>query len=110
MVAILHMYKYYFAAASKKFLLEEEPIEEVLRERTNYYAMIGKPIDFWLVVNPDFLNQLNLPASHPIASNSSMAAIISTNPVFINWIKLRVTYVFTGELNSDLFKPELIHH
>lgn len=97
------MPKYYFAAASKKFFLEEEPIEEVLRERTNYYNSINKPIDFWLLIAPDFLNTKELNYVQSRIKKPS-AVIISTNPVFINWIKLRVTYVLTGEIEQDILQ------
>ena len=30
--------KYYFVLASKQFLITEEPLEEVLRERIQYYS------------------------------------------------------------------------
>lgn len=93
------MTKYYFAIASQDFLLNEEPVEEVLRERVNHYQNIKKIIDFWLVINPTFINapemniikkQLNKPA----------AAIISENQVFINWLKLRFGFVLIGEFTS----------
>lgn len=95
------MPKYYFAAASKKFFLEEEPMEEVLRERTNYYNSINKPIDFWLLVDPDFLNMKEL-SYVKLRVKKPSAAIISTNPIFINWIKLRVGYVITGEIEQEV--------
>nr|YP_009297199.1 hypothetical protein Psor_067 [Porphyridium sordidum]AOM66542.1 hypothetical protein Psor_067 [Porphyridium sordidum] len=97
------MPKYYFAAASKKFFLEEEPIEEVLRERTNYYNSINKPIDFWLLIDPDFLNSKELIYVQSRIKKPS-AAIVSTNPVFINWIKLRVSYVITGETEDNILR------
>lgn len=97
------MPKYYFAAASKKFFLEEEPIEEVLRERTNYYNSINKPIDFWLLIDPDFLNIKELNYIQ-LRIKKPSAVIVSTNPVFINWIKLRVGYVLTGEIEQDLLQ------
>ena len=50
------MYNYYFAIASKNFLINQEPLEEILRERTNYYKSINKDIDFWFVSNPSFIN------------------------------------------------------
>ncbi|MFO0058416.1 MAG: MgPME-cyclase complex family protein, partial [Cyanobacteriota bacterium] len=46
---------YHFIAASEAFLTEEEPLEEVLRERTRNYQETGKAIDFWLVRRPAFL-------------------------------------------------------
>mmetsp|Transcript_4578 Transcript_4578/g.9840 ORF Transcript_4578/g.9840 Transcript_4578/m.9840 type:complete len:108 (+) Transcript_4578:206-529(+) len=103
------MAKYYFAVASKKFLLEEEPLEEVLRERTNYYSMINKTIDFWLISNPSFFQKTEF-LQLKQAMNKPIAAIVSTNPVFIDWIKLRIGYVFTGEFEEasiDHIKNEL---
>ena len=50
------MKTYYFAIASQDFLLHEEPVEEVLRERMNHYKNIKKMIDFWLVLNPSFIH------------------------------------------------------
>ncbi len=49
------MGKYHYVLASQKFLLEEEPLEEVLRERIRNYHEREKEIDFWLVKNPAFL-------------------------------------------------------
>nr|YP_010338213.1 hypothetical protein MW556_pgp009 [Erythrolobus coxiae]UNJ17798.1 hypothetical protein [Erythrolobus coxiae] len=90
-------------------MLEEEPLEEVLRERTNYYSMINKKIDFWLITDPSFLkkpefSQLEKSIHKPIA------AIVSTNRIFIDWIKLRIGYVFVGEFEEnsiDNIKHEL---
>ncbi|NEO66386.1 MAG: DUF2488 family protein, partial [Moorea sp. SIO4G2] len=48
------MQTYYYVLASQKFL-EEEPLEEVLRERTRHYHEQEKEIDFWLVNQPAFL-------------------------------------------------------
>ena len=86
---------YYFAIASEKFLLKEEPIEEILRERMNYYNNHGRVIDFWLVKDPDFLR---LPEMSKIRNrlNTTTASIVSTNPLFINWLKLRIGFVITG--------------
>ena len=49
------MTTYHFVAASERFLTEEEPLEEVLKERQRHYAEQGKEIDFWLVRRPAFL-------------------------------------------------------
>ena len=94
------MTKYYFAVASKKFFVEEEPIEEVLRERTTYYKNTGKDLDFWFLVDPPFLKSKDFSYIQSRIQQPS-AAIVSTNPVFINWIKLRVNYVLTGEIESE---------
>ena len=90
---------YYFAIASQDFLLNEEPIEEILRERTNYYKYLNKDIDFWFVINPLFINA---PAMHKIKKQllKPSAAIISSNPKFIEWLKLRIGFVITGKFKS----------
>jgi hypothetical protein len=94
------MTKYYFAVASQKFFLEQEPIEEVLREKTYYYSTIKKPIDFWLVLNPQFLDKPEV-AKLKDKIKQPAAAIVSTNPTFINWIKLRIGYVLTGQFEAN---------
>lgn len=98
------MYNYYFAIASKSFLIDKEPLEEILRERTNHYRSINKDIDFWFIVNPDFINmpsfqnlkrQLKTPA----------AAIVSFDEQFIQWLKLRIGFVAIGTFQTnDLIK------
>nr|YP_009546380.1 hypothetical protein [Gelidium gabrielsonii]AYO27728.1 hypothetical protein [Gelidium gabrielsonii] len=93
------MYNYYFALASVNFLTHEEPVEEILRERTNYYNSINKDIDFWLIRNPDFIkNNITFNQKQPI----SYAAIISLDKDFIQWLKLRLIFVITGEFRSQL--------
>nr|YP_010336905.1 hypothetical protein MW574_pgp177 [Madagascaria erythrocladioides]QUE28941.1 Ycf54 [Madagascaria erythrocladioides]UNJ16490.1 hypothetical protein [Madagascaria erythrocladioides] len=93
------MTDYYFALASQKFLKEEEPLEEILRERINFYKSNKKKIDFWFVDDPEFLSDLDV----EINTEQPMAAIVSTNKTFINWIKLRIGYVLIGELNDYSF-------
>ena len=93
------MQTYYYVLASQHFLLEEEPLEEVLRERTRNYQEQEKEIDFWLVKQPAFLEA---PSMSEIKTKSPQpaAAIISTNPQFITWLKLRLEYVLTGEFQA----------
>ena len=93
------MQTYYYVLASQRFLLEEEPLEEVLKERTRYYHEQEKEIDFWLVKQPAFLEapeMAQLKAECPQPS----AAIVSTNPEFITWLKLRLEYVLTGKFQA----------
>jgi len=93
------MYNYHFALASKHFLLKEEPVEEILRERTEYYHSENKNIDFWLVINPnlsDFPKSIN----KYIDYDYSYAAIISLDKQFIQWLKLRIGFVIIGEFKS----------
>ena len=90
---------YYFAIASQDFLLHEEPIEEILRERNNHYKNFNKNPDFWLIINPPFLNAPSMYAIKRRLSKPS-AAIVSLNPKFIKWIKLRISFVIIGKFES----------
>lgn len=88
--------KYYFVVASKQFLVKEEPLEEVLRERIQYYRRTKKRIDFWLLPSPKFLETdsfKHLKNKFP----TECLAIVSTNKIFITWLKLRLQNVFVGE-------------
>ena len=49
------MQTYYYVLASQHFLVEEEPLDEVLTERIRHYHEHEKEIDFWLVKQPAFL-------------------------------------------------------
>nr|QVY58019.1 hypothetical protein [Betaphycus gelatinus] len=94
------MAQYYFAIASKKFLVDEEPIEEILRERTNHYININKNIDFWFTINPNFIH---LPELKYIETKFKQpaAAIISLDKEFIEWLKLRISFVIIGNFESE---------
>ncbi|MFK0735632.1 MAG: MgPME-cyclase complex family protein [Gloeotrichia echinulata GP01] len=93
------MQTYYYVLASQKFLLHEEPIDEVLKERTRYYHEQEKEIDFWLINQPAFLEAPDLAQVKPKIPQPAVA-IISTNPQFITWLKLRLEYVGTGEFQA----------
>ena len=93
------MQTYYYAIASQRFLLEEEPLEEVLKERTRYYHEQEKEIDFWLVKQPAFLETSSM-SSVKAKCPQPAAAVVSTNPQFITWLKLRLEYVATGEFQA----------
>lgn len=93
------MTTYYYVLASQRFLLEEEPLEEVLRERTRDYQEKNKEIDFWLIKQPVFLEAPEL-ASVKAECPQPSVAIVSTNQQFITWLKLRLEYVLTGEFEA----------
>ena len=90
------MTNYHFVAASEKFLTVEEPLEEILKERRRNYSENNKEIDFWLLLNPSFLNApqfVDLNKEIP----SPNAAVISTDKKFITFLKLRLEFVAYGE-------------
>ena len=91
--------RYHFVAASERFLTEEEPLEEVLRERRRHYSEADKEIDFWLVRQPAFLLAPELNAVRERIPQPA-AAVISTDPTFITFLKLRLEYVLTGEFDA----------
>jgi len=99
------MMTYYYALASQKFLMEEEPIDEVLKERTRNYQEQSKEIDFWLVPQPAFLTAPEM-ATIQAQCPQPAAAIISTNKQFITWLKLRLEYVITGEFAESATIPQ----
>ncbi|MBA2750000.1 MAG: DUF2488 family protein [Tatlockia sp.] len=92
------MQTYYYVLASDRFLVEE-PIDEVLTERTRNYHENEKTIDFWLVKQPAFLEAPEM-AAVKAQCPPEPTAIISTNPQFITWLKLRLEYVLTGEFSA----------
>jgi hypothetical protein len=102
------MQTYYYVLASQHFLLEEEPLEEVLKERTRHYYEQEKEIDFWLVKQPAFLEAPEM-AQIKQQCPQPAAAIISTNSQFITWLKLRLEFVKTGEFQapSDIIPDPL---
>ena len=94
------MTTFHFVAASERFLTEEEPLEEVLRERQRNYQETNKAIDFWLVSQPAFLQSAEL-ASLAQQIPQPAAAVVSTDPTFITFLKLRLEFVVTGRFEAS---------
>ncbi|HEY9851001.1 MAG TPA: MgPME-cyclase complex family protein [Leptolyngbyaceae cyanobacterium] len=93
------MTTYYYVLASQRFLLEEEPFAEVLKERTRNYQENEKEIDFWLVKEPAFLEAPEMKDAKAKCPQPAVA-VISTNRQFVTWLKLRLEYVQTGEFQA----------
>jgi hypothetical protein len=93
------MSTYHFIAASEAFLTWEEPLEEVLRERTRHYEEAGQAIDFWLVPRPAFLETAAL-AAQAGAVPRPAAAVVSTDASFITFMKLRLEFVLRGQFEA----------
>lgn len=96
---------------SQKDLLQNQVIEEILREKAAYYNARKKSPDFWILINPSFLQQGELlkkiqntkfyfqqvdkiQCSFLGKHNNSefYASLISTDEEFMRWIKLRLGY------------------
>jgi len=100
------MYNYHFIIASQHFFLDQEPIEEILRERTRYYKSNNKDIDFWFVLDPNFDTSTDCNINF-LSINKSFAAIVSLDKQFIQWLKLRLVLVYIGSFKSkNVFLPE----
>ncbi|CAN7067254.1 unnamed protein product [Brassica rapa subsp. trilocularis] len=90
--------KYYFLVANAKFMLdEEEHFQEQLFERLRYYGENEKELDFWLVIEPKFLDKfpkitqrLRRPA----------VALVSTNGPWITFMKLRLDRVLADSFEA----------
>ena len=104
------MTKYFFIAASEKFLTIEEPLEEILKERTRNYGENKKEIDFWFLERPLFLKSKQF-ADLSLKIPSPQAAVISTDKKFITFLKLRLEFVASGEFevpSEDIQDPFLV--
>jgi hypothetical protein len=93
------MQTYYYLVASKRFLREEEALDEVFDERVRNYQEQGKEIDFWIIDRPAFLDAPEL-ASVKSKVPQPATGVISTDRQFITWLKLRLEFVATGELQA----------
>ncbi|KAK4788141.1 hypothetical protein SAY86_019460 [Trapa natans] len=97
--------KYYFLIANAKFMFdEEEHFKEQLFERLRYYGECDKEQDFWLVIEPKFLDKfpnitkrLGRPA----------VALVSTNGPWITFMKLRLDRVLSESFEADSLEEAL---
>lgn len=93
------MTTYHFVLGSEHFFCEEEPLEEVLRERVNNYKAREKEIDFWLVKQPAFLDAPEMKAFKDQCPQPA-AAVVSTDKKFITFLKLRMEFVLVGDFEA----------
>ncbi|MGB5631810.1 MAG: MgPME-cyclase complex family protein [Waterburya sp.] len=93
------MTTYYYVAASQKFLLEEEPFEEVIEERIRNYQEQNKEIDFWFIKQPAFLEAPEMADTKAKIPQPS-AAVVTTSKQLATWLDLRLEYVAKGEFEA----------
>ena len=96
-----------FLLLPTNFLLEDETLEEIFRERNNYYTSQNKKFNFWIskdcsLLFNQFLNKslektnFYLKNKNKIKSlNNCFSVIYSDDIIFINWLKLRIGYCET---------------
>jgi hypothetical protein len=105
---------YYYLIFDQKDFFENQTIEELLREKATYYNSKNYIIDFWILVQPNFLKnnllQNNIKGTNYIKNNKYSdgyyVVLKSTNLEFIKWMKLRLGYF--EELFSKNFDDKLI--
>ncbi|NJK34911.1 MAG: DUF2488 family protein [Oscillatoriales cyanobacterium SM2_2_1] len=79
---------------------ERAPLQETLAERRRNYRDRGKEIDFWFLAHATFLERQELAVVRTQCSQPA-AAVISTDPIFIRWLKLRLEFVVMGSFESE---------
>jgi hypothetical protein len=96
---------------SQEEMLKNQVLEEILRERSNYYYSKLKSLDFWILISPDFLSFFDKKIKNSnffqnykkrMSSNinsSFFSVLITSNKEFLEWIKLRIGYF--EDLNSN---------
>ncbi|GJT53553.1 ycf54-like protein [Tanacetum coccineum] len=97
--------KYHFVVANAKFMLdEEEHFQEQLFERVRLFKERNMEQDFWLVIEPKFLDKfpnitkrLKRPA----------VALVSTNGTWIKFMKLRLDRVLQESYEADSLEEAL---
>ncbi|XP_062208885.1 uncharacterized protein LOC133910540 [Phragmites australis] len=96
---------YYFLVANAKFMLdEEEHFQEQLAEKLRNYAERNKDRDFWLVVEPKFLDRfpnINKRLKRPAA------ALVSTDGNWITFMKLRLDRVLADQFDAESVEEAL---
>ncbi|KAK2644671.1 hypothetical protein Ddye_019866 [Dipteronia dyeriana] len=97
--------KYYFVVANAKFMLdEEEHFKELLFERLRYYGEREKEQDFWLVIEPKFLDKF--PNITKRLSRPAVA-LVSTNSTWITFMKLRLDRVLSDSYEAESLEEAL---
>jgi len=90
---------YYYLIANAKFMLDdEEHFQEQMQEKLRMYGERNKEQDFWMVIEPEFLDK------HPEVAakvGRPSAALVSTDKVWITFMKLRLDRVLKGEMTVD---------
>jgi hypothetical protein len=108
---VSEIFDYFYVVSSKNYLIDQQPIEEVLREKSVYYSLNNKARDFWILPFPNNkiklnilkqINNENCSLEEKLLKiknirNNEFITIISTNSKFINWLKLRFTNVLKGK-------------
>lgn len=97
--------KYYFLVANAKFMLdEEEHFQELMNERLRLFGERNREQDFWIVIEPKFLE--NFP-DMTRRLNRPAVALVSTDYLWITFMKLRLDRVLRGEIEAETMEEAL---
>jgi len=89
---------YYYLIMSENDILENQVIEEIIRERDNYYLGRKKLKDFWILHSIDFIQSESFDKKvketnfYKNLSNKNLYTLISLDKDFIKWFALRLGY------------------
>ena len=98
--------KYHYLIMSQKDMSQNQVLEEILRERTNYYFAKERSFDFWILPCPNFIKELNLDSSikktnfylqkkdeiNSFTQQNFYMSLVTLDKKFLNWIQLRLGY------------------
>jgi len=88
-----------YVIANAKFLLnDEEHMAEILRERRRMFTEKDRPMDFFIVTEPKWIEAL--PKDVQSRLGRPAAAIVSTDLTWITFMKLRLDKVHKGEFDA----------
>ncbi|CAA3029752.1 uncharacterized protein LOC111379988 isoform X1 [Olea europaea subsp. europaea] len=97
--------KYYFVVANAKFMLdEEEHFKELMFERLRNYGELNIEQDFWLVIEPKFLDKFP-----NITKRLKRPAVelVSMNGPWITYMKQRLDRVLQESYEADSIEDAL---
>ena len=91
---------YYYILMTQKSLFANQVIEEILREKSNYYTAQVRQKDFWILTSPKFIfekeiiKEIKDSRFYEIYKEDVkyLTAIVSTDKTYIRWLELRIGY------------------
>jgi hypothetical protein len=117
---------YYYLLMSQKDLVENQVVEEIFREKANFYFDQDRQTDFWILMAPKFIKEKkllgkirksrfykqqkeNISCFSLDTEKEFFVALVSTNKDFIRWVGLRIGY-FEDLHNDTVYSKERDHY
>jgi hypothetical protein len=110
----------HYIIMSQKDVIQNQVLEEILRERASYYNAKEQEQDFWIITNPTLLfrnkdysqimktkfykqqiSKIKYKSRTTNFEKDFLGAIVSTNMKFIEWLRLRLGYFEDSTTLSD---------